>query len=401
MNATAEPTEAAKPAFDDRQVAYCPLGEREEIVLTVAQVRNLLAVKTKSGAVPTARDIVQFMMLCQSQKLNPWTRDAYLIGYDSKNGPVFSLVVGIGALLKRAEASKDFDGIEQGVIYLAKGGTDPLYREGDFLMETETLLGGWCRVHRKDCSHPFYDALNLGVYDTNRSIWAKDKAGMIVKCAQASALRMAFPTQLGGLYVSEEFSRMYDQDNESRGTTGSMKSILDGRATNGEEAQPDSHRRAGHARAEDPPKDQATESGPTAPEFAPDGADEPAPDHADQREDADVAAEAAPSGPIMDWPPDSIRQAYAGGQKGMPDPADSGDQIRLAWHFGAENVPGVRMTGLGKLVQLVDAAQSRAEIDKVVALAFEDQALSPEAPIFLAEYGAERAAEVDPPAESS
>ena len=180
-----------------------PLGNASEITLTIAVVRKFLATKTKSGKEPKDADIVKFMMLCKVRQLDPWQGDAYLIGYDSTDGPTFTLITAHQALAKRSELNKDFDGLESGVIIqLDEGG--PVFREGDFTLDGEKLLGGWAKVYRRDRSKPFYQALKVGTYDTQKSRWNKDKAGMIVKCAEAGAYRAAFPTQLGGMYTQEE-----------------------------------------------------------------------------------------------------------------------------------------------------------------------------------------------------
>jgi phage recombination protein Bet len=202
---------ATKPAAasDERELTFVPLGETEGIKLSVNMVRRYLTTPTKSGATPTDSDVMKFMMLCKARELNPWVGDAYLVGYDGKDGPVFSLITAVQALFKRAESSLFFSGIESGVILKLPSG-ELEYRQGDFYGDKEVLLGGWARCFRKDCEVPFYDALKLTTYNTGRSQWAKDPAGMIVKCAEASALRKAFPTQAGGLYTREEMSLTID-----------------------------------------------------------------------------------------------------------------------------------------------------------------------------------------------
>ncbi len=202
---------ATKPAAasDERELTFVPLGETEGIKLSVNMVRRYLTTPTKTGAVPTDSDVMKFMMLCKARELNPWVGDAYLVGYDGKDGPVFSLITAVQALFKRAESSLFFSGIESGVIVKTIDGSLE-YRQGDFYGDKEVLLGGWARCFRKDCEVPFYDALKLTTYNTGRSQWAKDPAGMIVKCAEASALRKAFPTQAGGLYTREEMALTID-----------------------------------------------------------------------------------------------------------------------------------------------------------------------------------------------
>lgn len=189
-------------------ITYVPLGETEAIHLTLARVKQFLCIPTKSGRMPTDEQVVKYMMLCKAQSLNPWVNDAYLVGYDGKDGPQFSLITAHQSFLKRAEASPEFDGIESGVI-VARGETIT-ERQGDLLLNGEVLVGAWARVHRRDRSVPSYDALNLKTFDTGRSRWAADPAGMIVKCAEASALRKAFPSTLAAMYCKEEMDRQRD-----------------------------------------------------------------------------------------------------------------------------------------------------------------------------------------------
>lgn len=184
-------------------IEIIPFGTDERIRLTVKMVKNQIAVATKSGKEPTDSDCIKFMMLCRARHLNPWEGDAYLIGYDTQNGPKFSLITAHQVFLKRAEASKGFRGMQSGVILKLKDGSI-LEREGDLVMHEEQLLGGWAKVYRKELEFPLYKRLKFETYNTNRSRWEKDGPGMIVKCAEADALRTAFPTHLGGLYIEEE-----------------------------------------------------------------------------------------------------------------------------------------------------------------------------------------------------
>lgn len=186
-----------------RSVKYTPFAEQEPIELQFGQVKNFISARTKKGCLPTGQDIVKFMMLCKARELNPWVGDAYLVGYDTEAGPVFTLITAIQALLKRAEANPAFRGIQAGVIVRSKD-NDIVEREGDFRVDGEVLLGAWAKVYRSDRDVPFYDSLRLSTYDKGFGQWKNDKEGMVVKCAQASVLRTAFPSQLSGLYVSQE-----------------------------------------------------------------------------------------------------------------------------------------------------------------------------------------------------
>ena len=186
-------------------ISYIPLGESESISLTLSRVKQFLCVPTRSGKLPSDEQVIKYMMLCKAQSLNPWVNDAYLVGYDGKDGPQFSLITAHQAFLKRAEASHEFDGLESGVVVIQDGNVTE--RQGDMVLPGETLVGGWARVHRRDRSVPAYDSLALKTYDTGRSRWAADPAGMIVKCSEASALRKAFPSTLAAMYCKEEMDR--------------------------------------------------------------------------------------------------------------------------------------------------------------------------------------------------
>src|SRR5689334_18978646 len=71
---------------------FVPLGESDPITLTVSRVKQFLCTPTKSGKHPTNEQVVKFIMLCKAQGLNPWLNDAFLVGYDSQDGPTFSLI---------------------------------------------------------------------------------------------------------------------------------------------------------------------------------------------------------------------------------------------------------------------------------------------------------------------
>jgi phage recombination protein Bet len=179
------------------------LAETEPIEISVGMVRNILCVKSRSGREPGDSDVIKFMMLCKARSMIPFVGDAYLLGYDSDVGTQWNLITAIQALRKRAEANPNFDGCRCGVILLVDG--RPIEREGALLLDGEILVGGWAEVLRKDRSVPERRTVKLSVYDTGKSRWRKDPGGMIVKCAEAAALRAAFPSDLAGMYLRDEF----------------------------------------------------------------------------------------------------------------------------------------------------------------------------------------------------
>lgn len=194
----------------ERTISYRPLGGTDDIRLTINMVRQYLCTPTRSGAQPGDAEVMKYMMLCKSRQLDPWVGDAYLVGYDSKDGPQFSLITAHQALLKRGEASPHYDGMDSGVVVQRKGG-EPVERPGKIVYDGETLIGGWARVYRKDRQHSAYASLLLKTFNSGRSRWAADPAGMICKCAEAEALRKAFPSQCAGMYTADEMDRTHAQ----------------------------------------------------------------------------------------------------------------------------------------------------------------------------------------------
>jgi len=200
----------------NRQVEYTSLETNEPVKLTLAVVKRVVATPTRGGKMPSDADCFLFMKLCQARRLNPLVGDAYLIGFDTKTWSPggeetwtakFNIIVAHSALLKRAEASGEYNGMESGVIVQnPDGSVEELV--GDFYQDSQTIVGAWAKAYRKDREIVEYDRLRLDVYNSERSRWSVDPGGMIVKVAEASVLRRAFPGETAGMYVREEFDRI-------------------------------------------------------------------------------------------------------------------------------------------------------------------------------------------------
>lgn len=191
------------------EVEFIPFGADTKIKLSVKIIKDFVAIPTKSGALPDDRDCMKFMMLCRARKLNPFEGDCFLQGYDGRDGAQFSLITAHQAFLKRAEVNPEYDGMKSGVI--VKNENDEIIdRPGDFMFPGDVLLGGWAVVFFKTRKHTTERRLNLSTFDQGFGRWQKDKAGMIVKCAEADALRSSFPTMLGGLYGEGELATVIE-----------------------------------------------------------------------------------------------------------------------------------------------------------------------------------------------
>ncbi len=219
-------------AKDRGAVEYVPYGAADRIKLSILIVQKLIAVKTKSGQTCGEDDALRFIGMCQARRLNPLEGDAFLLGFDTQNGPKFQLITAHQAYLKRAELHPQFDGFESGAVVRTADGDVNLNTE--ILPEESQLIGGWCRVHLKERKIPVFKAIPLTRFkpqimrqQEHGGPWRDDPCGMIVKCAEADALRSAFPTMLGGLYMREEVTLDVSPSNSELPTPkSSLVSIL-------------------------------------------------------------------------------------------------------------------------------------------------------------------------------
>ena len=194
---------------DEKGVEFTPFGSQDKVKLSIVMVKNLIAVKTKSGKTCTDQDAIKFIAMCQARRLNPFEGDAFLIGYDGKEGPSFSLITAHQAFLKRAELNPEYDGMKSGIIIKNEDG-EIKDLEGDFYLDGQEVLGGWATVVFKNRKQPTHKRIRLKRFQKSWGIWQDDPAGMICKCAEADALRSSFPTMLGGLYLREEMKMESD-----------------------------------------------------------------------------------------------------------------------------------------------------------------------------------------------
>ncbi len=93
-----ETTAVEKAPKATRELEFVPFGQPDAIRLSIKIIQDLIATKTKSGQTCSEPEAIRLMLLCQAQRLNPWTNDVYLVGYDTKDGAKYSLLVSHAAL---------------------------------------------------------------------------------------------------------------------------------------------------------------------------------------------------------------------------------------------------------------------------------------------------------------
>lgn len=190
----------AKQNEDRAKVTYQVAGQ--DVTLSYRIVKDFL---TKGNGQVTDQDMTQFISICKYNQLNPFLNEAYLVKFGQQPA---QMIVSKEALMKRAEACPNYEGIQAGVIVIRDNKVEEL--EGCFYLPTDKLVGGWSKVYRSDRKYPSVSRVNLAEYDKKQSTWNEKPSTMIRKVAEVQALREAFPTQLGAMYTAEEQGQIED-----------------------------------------------------------------------------------------------------------------------------------------------------------------------------------------------
>ena len=144
-------------------------------------------IKAKIAPDCTDTEFELLMYMANKYGLDPLVHQIWAVKYQNKPALIFA---GRDGFLEIAHRSKQFDGMRAGTR-----------NEGEEII-------GWCEVHRKDMSHPFYVEVYLKEYLKPQSPgqkpgpWQTMPRVMIQKVAESSALRRAF--SVSGLYCPEE-----------------------------------------------------------------------------------------------------------------------------------------------------------------------------------------------------
>ena len=158
----------------------------------------------------TDKQIGQALSLIKGRNLNPLANEVYIVAYKKQNGGAeFSLIVSKEAFMKRANQNPNYQGFEAGVVAVDAEG-NMVERKGALVSPTDTLVGGWARVYRKDFTVPVEVFVSREEYDKKKSTWSSMPSTMIRKVALVNALREAFPEDLGNMYTEDDGGETFD-----------------------------------------------------------------------------------------------------------------------------------------------------------------------------------------------
>ena len=188
-------------ANDLMQVSYeTALGN---VQLDANTVKNYLV---KGNGNVSDQEVFLFVKMCQAQKLNPFvTGEVYLIKFGQQPA---QMVVGYDTYKRRADENPAHLYTESGIVVCRGQSGEIVQKTGACLYPSETLVGGWCRVHKLkgDREVVTFKEVSFKEYDKGNAIWKEKPCTMIEKVAISQCLREAYPKDYEGLYTTEELA---------------------------------------------------------------------------------------------------------------------------------------------------------------------------------------------------
>jgi phage recombination protein Bet len=214
-----------QPYWDDKQLAVLQAGGIDDDV--------------------TEAELMAFLHECQRRKLDPFSRQIYLIGrYDRrKKRKAYRSQTSIDGFRLIARRAADRSGIdysyEDTIWFDDKGGRHEVWLQPKPPAAAKVVV---VRNGSRFDAVARYGAYVQTDQDGNvQGLWRSMADVLTAKCAEALALRKAFPEDLGGIYTEDE---MGQADNPQH-VTATAEVIREDRhdGGNGKAAPPDSNRR--------------------------------------------------------------------------------------------------------------------------------------------------------------
>ncbi len=184
-------------------------GKEKKMTLTLHQPRNspmefdndkvqLLKNTVCKGA--STDELQLFLHVCSRTGLDPFRNQIYAIKRNSKDGARMTIQTGIDGFRLIAERTERY-----------APGKEPVYeydQQGKLVAATsyikkQTSDGTWHDVSAK----AYWDEYAQVFNGKPSQFWAKMPHVMLAKCAEAIALRKAFPADFSGIYTTEEMAQ--------------------------------------------------------------------------------------------------------------------------------------------------------------------------------------------------
>ena len=159
--------------------------------------KQLAALKQLGLANAPKADLAVFLHYAQRTGLDPFARQLYMI----ERGGRYTIQASIDGLRIVAQRSGEYAG-QVGPFWCGEDG-----EWIDVWLDSRPPIAAKVGVMRKGFMEPLWAVAKFDSYNANTPIWRKMPDTMIAKCAEALALRKAFPNDLSGIYTTEEMEQ--------------------------------------------------------------------------------------------------------------------------------------------------------------------------------------------------
>jgi phage recombination protein Bet len=148
-------------------------------------------------------DLAMFFHQCKRTGLDPITRQIYMIERKGRYN-IQTAIDGFRVIADRACAQRGWVRSEEDTIWYDANGK----AHTEWLTKTPPVAARYTCVVITPAGHGRFSAVaRFEEYAAGGPMWAKMPALMIAKCAEALALRKAFPQDLSGLYTDDEMAQ--------------------------------------------------------------------------------------------------------------------------------------------------------------------------------------------------
>ncbi len=188
------------------------LATQQNVNFTQRQIETLRNTVAKDA---TDEELKMFIYLCKTYNLDPFAKEIFFTKFKETT----SIITSRDGYLKIANNNSHFRGLESDVVYL----NDTFSRTRDGVHHSYSTknrgqpIGAYALVYRDDRNIPSYFFAPISDYRKNNSVWIQYPHAMILKVAEAMALKRAF--SISGLVTQEEIGTETIEipvDNEKR-----------------------------------------------------------------------------------------------------------------------------------------------------------------------------------------